>query len=268
MSGITGVRFRQAGKVYYFDSGDIPLEVNDLVVVKTSHGPELGRVVFSPGQVIFSKVGKPAKSVLRKAQPEDIEQRQQLRGKEVEAVRKCRNLVSQRNITMKPLSAQSNLEGTYITIFFSAAEKVDFRELVRKLSRSLRARVEMRQVGVRDEAKLIGGIGRCGRPLCCSTFLEDFTPVSIKMAKEQGLSLAPMKISGICGRLLCCLGYESEQYRIMKEKLPKVGQSVVTSLGRAKIISINPLKETVLVELENQGMVELPVIEVSWEEKG
>ncbi len=264
---IVGVRFRQAGKVYYFNSDDISLEVNNLVVVETSHGLELGRVVFIPEQVMFSKVSQPTKSVLRKAQTEDIEQLQQSREKEREAVKKCRELVSQLNILMKVLSAQSNFDGTYITIFFSAEERVDFRELVRRLRRSLKGRVELKQVGARDEAKLVGGIGRCGRPLCCLTFLDDFTPVSIRMAKEQGLSLTPMKISGICGRLLCCLGYESEQYRMMKEKLPQVGQWVVTSSGKAKVVSVNPLKETVLVELESEGMIELPVSQVAWEEK-
>lgn len=265
MSEIAGVRFRQAGKVYYFNTGGVPLEVNDLVVVETSHGLELGRVVFTPKQVWLGKISQPLKSALRKAQPEDMEQLQRSREKEKETLRKCRELVSEFNISMKPISAQSNLDGRYITIFFSAEERVDFRELVRRLRRSLKAQVELKQVGPRDEAKLIGGLGRCGRPLCCLTFLDEFTPVSIRMAKEQDLSLNPMKISGICGRLLCCLGYESEQYRIMKEKLPKVGQSVITPSGRANVISANPLKETVLVELENQSTVELPISQVTWE---
>ncbi len=265
MSGIVGVRFKPADKVHYFDSGDISLEVNDLVVVETSQGLKLGWVVLTPGQVAFNEEGKPTKSVLRKAKPEDIAQIQKSRKKETEALKVCRKLVDQLKIPMKPISAESNLEGTYITLFFRAEERVDFRELLRKLRRSLKAQVELKQVGARDEAKLSGGIGRCGRLLCCSTFLEDFTPVSIKMAKEQGLSLTPMRISGICGRLLCCLGYENEQYQRMKEKLPKVGQLVFTSFGKGKVINTNLLKETVSVELENGEVAELPVSQLTWQ---
>lgn len=166
---------------------------------------------------------------------------------------------------MKPISAQVNLTGNYVTIFFSAEQRVNFRELARKLSRSLRARVELKQVGIRDEAKLVGGVGRCGRPLCCQTFLDEFTPVSIRMAKDQDLSLSPMKISGVCGRLLCCLGYESELYRAVKEKLPKSGQQVNTPLGKAKMVSANLLKETVLVEMENEVTVEFLLSQLSWQ---
>ena len=168
---------------------------------------------------------------------------------------------------MKPISAQYNLDGSHLTIFFSAEKRVDFRELVRELNRNLKTHVELRQVGARDEAKLIGGLGKCGFPLCCTTFLSEFEPVSIKMAKEQDIALNPMKTSGICGRLLCCLGYEYEQYRAMKEKMPPLRQEVSTALGNAKVVSCNPLKETVTVELETGVTVELPLIQIGWREK-
>jgi cell fate regulator YaaT (PSP1 superfamily) len=267
MSEIVGIRFHQAGKVYYFDAAGIPLEVNDYVVVETSRGQELGKVVISPKQVIFSEITEPLKPIIRKAQAEDIEKAQQQQEKATNAIAKCRELVEKFNLPMKPISAQYNLDGSHLTIFFSAEKRVDFRELVRELSRNLKTHVELRQVGARDEAKLIGGLGKCGFPLCCTTFLSEFEPVSIKMAKEQDIALNPMKTSGVCGRLLCCLGYEYEQYRAMKEKMPPLRQEVSTALGNAKVVSCNPLKETVTVELETGVTVELPLSQIGWREK-
>jgi len=267
MSETVGVRLQSAGKVYYFDAVDIPLEIDDNVVVETSRGHELGRVVISPQQVIHSEITEPLKPVIRKALAEDIEKanRQQERAKN--AVAKCRELIEKLNLPMKPIWAQYNLDGSHLTIFFSAEKRVDFRELVRELSRSLKTRVELRQVGARDEAKLVGGLGKCGCPLCCTTFLSEFAPVSIKMAKEQDITLNPMKTSGICGRLLCCLGYEYEQYRTMKEKMPSLRQEVSTALGNAKVVSCNTIKETVTVELETGVTVELPLSQISWQAK-
>jgi cell fate regulator YaaT (PSP1 superfamily) len=267
MPEIAGVRLHQAGKVYYFDAAGIPLEVNNDVVVETSRGQELGKVVISPKQVIFSEITEPLKPIIRKAQAEDIEKAQQQQEKATNAIAKCRELVEKFNLSMKPISAQYNLDGSHLTIFFSAEKRVDFRELVRELSRNLKTHVELRQVGARDEAKLIGGLGKCGFPLCCTTFLSEFEPVSIRMAKEQGIALNPMKTSGICGRLLCCLGYEYEQYRAMKEKMPPLRQEVSTALGNAKVVSCNPLKETVTVELETGVTVELPLSQIGWREK-
>ena len=267
MPEIAGVRFHQAGKVYYFDAAGIPLEVNDNVVVETSRGHELGKVVISPKQVIFNEITEPLKPVIRKAQAEDIEKAQQQQKWATNAIAKCRELVEKLKLPMKPISSQYNLDRSHLTIFFSAEKRVDFRELARELSRSLKTRVELRQVGARDEAKLIGGLGKCGFPLCCTTFLSEFEPVSIKMAKEQDIALNPMKTSGVCGRLLCCLGYEYEQYRAMKEKMPSLRQEVSTALGKAKVISCNPLKETVTVELETGVTVELPLIQIDWREK-
>jgi len=263
MGEIVGIRFKKAGKVYYFNPAGIDLEVNDHVVVKTTRGLELGQVVISPKQVLASEVSKPLKPVVRKAEDEDVKRVQELASKEEEVLTECGKLIAKLNLPMKLLSAEYNLEGSRLTIFFKAAERVDFRELVRELINRFKIRIELRQVGSRDEAKLIGGFGRCGRPLCCMDFLNEFAPVSIRMAKEQGLPLNPMKISGVCGRLLCCLVYESEQYHTMKEKLPKEGQRVSTAMGVAKVVGSNPLKETVLVELESQANVELPLSEIT-----
>ncbi len=267
MSGIVGVRLHSAGKVYYYDAADIPLETDDEVVVETSRGHEIGKVVITPNQVIHSEIGEPLKPILRKALAEDIERasRQQERAKN--AIAKSRELIEKLNLPMKPISAQYNLDGSHVTIFFSAEKRVDFRELVRELSRNLKTRVELRQVGARDEAKLVGGLGKCGCALCCTTFLSEFAPVSIKMAKEQDITLNPMKTSGICGRLLCCLGYEYEQYHSMKEKMPALKQEVSTALGNAKVISCNPIKETVTVELETGVTVELPLGQITWQAK-
>jgi len=263
MAEIVGVRFKRAGRVYYFDPAGFDLEVNDYVVVNTVRGLELGHVVAPPKQVLDSEVGRSLKSVVRKAEPEDIKRAQEFEDREREVLAECGKLTTKLHLPMKLLSAEYNLDGSRLTFFFSAVERVDFRELVRELNKRFKVRVELRQVGARDESKLIGGFGRCGHPLCCMSFLSEFSPVSIRMAKEQGLSLNPMRISGICGRLLCCLGYEGEQYRAMKGKLPKEGQRVSVPMGTAKVVGGNPLKETVLVELESGARVELPLSEVT-----
>jgi len=267
MTDIVGVRFKRAGRIYYFDPAGIELEVNDYIVVKTTHGLELGQVVIAPRQVLASELTEPLKPVVRKAEPEDIEHVQKLADKEREALAECTELVTKLNLPMKMISAEYNLDGNHLSFFFSAEERVDFRELVRELTSRFKIRVELRQVGARDGAKMIGGFGRCGRPLCCMSFLGEFAPVSIRMAKEQNLPLNPMKISGACGRLLCCLVYENEQYRNMKGKMPKAGQQVSTPMGVASVVGSNPLKETVLVELESKAIVELPLSEVTIEDK-
>ena len=264
MAEIVGVRFRRAGKVYYFDPAGIDLQINDGVIVETSRGLELGRVVIAPRQVLASEVKEPLKPIMRKAEPDDIERAQELESKADEALIECGKLIDELKLPMKLIFAEYNVDGSRLTFSFSAEERVDFRELVRQLTRLFKVRVELRQVGTRDEAKLIGGFGRCGRPLCCMSFISEFDPVSIKMAKEQDLPLNPMKISGVCGRLMCCLGYESEQYRAVKAKLPRMGQRVSTTMGEATVVGSNPLKETVLVELESQATMELPLSEVSY----
>jgi len=263
MAEIVGVRFKRAGRIYYFDAAGVELEVNDHVVVQTARGLELGQVVIAPKQVLASDLNEPLKPVVRKAEPEDIKRAEELADKEGEALAECARLIAKLNLPMKLISAEYNLDGNRLTFFFSADERVDFRELVRELTSRLKMRVELRQVGPRDEAKLTGGFGRCGRPLCCTSFLSEFAPISIRMAKEQNLPLNPMKISGVCGRLLCCLLYENEQYREMKARMPKEGQKVSTPMGPAKVMGGNPLKETVLVELETGAIVEVPASDVA-----
>ena len=265
MADVVGIRFKRTGKVYYFDPAGIDLDVNDHVVVKTARGLEMGQVVVAPWQVLDSELREPLKPVVRKAEPEDIKRVQELEQKTMEALAECGKWIEKLKMPMKLLTAEYNLSGNRLIFFFSASERVDFRELVKELSNLLKVRVELRQVGPRDGAKLIGGFGRCGRELCCSSFLTEFEPVSIRMAKEQDLPLNPMKISGVCGRLMCCLGYEGALYRAMREKLPKKGQRVMTSTGVAVVIGDNPLKQMVLVELKSGATIELPVGEVTIE---
>jgi cell fate regulator YaaT (PSP1 superfamily) len=265
MANILGIRFKRAGRVYYFDPADFDLAVNDYVVVKTSRGLEMGQVVIAPEQVMDSELEEPLKPVIRKAEAEDIEQARELEAKSAEALAECGQWIDKLKLPMKLLSAEYNLSGSRLTVFFSAAERVDFRELVKELANHFKVRVELRQVGPRDGAKLVGGFGRCGRPLCCVSFLDEFAPVSIKMAKEQDLPLNPMKISGVCGRLMCCLGYEAEVYRAMRDRLPRKGQQVSTSKGLASVVAVNPLKETITAELESGATVELPLSEIAVE---
>jgi len=263
MTEIVGVRFKRAGRVYYFDPAGMELELNDWVVVETERGTEVGRVVISPKQVLSSEITEPLRPVLHRAEEEDLTRKEEFAGKEKEAVVRCQEMANRMNLPMRLLSAEYAPDGTRLTFCFSAEGRVDFRDLLRELTNTFNTRIELRQVGSRDKAKLVGGIGRCGRPLCCTTHLCEFNPVTIKMAKEQDLPLNPMKISGVCGRLLCCLTYESEQYRIMKEKLPLVGQRVNTPVGSATVVGANPLRQTVVVRLESQARVELPIEEVS-----
>lgn len=264
MDKLVGVRLKREREVRYFDPVDIDLKVDDYVIVETPRGLELAQVVITPKQVVASAVNQPLKPVARKAEPEDIERAQELEAKEREAMVECGKLVEQLNLPMKLLSAEYDFDGKRVTIYFRAEERVDFRELVRELAGILKVRVELRQTRPRDEAKLLGGCGRCGRQLCCAGFLTEFAPVSIKMAKVQNLPLNPMKISGVCGRLMCCLVYENEFYQSMKGKLPREGQRVSTATGVGKVVGTNPLKETVLVELaESEATVELPLSEIT-----
>ena len=262
MAEVAGIRFKRAGRVYYFDPAGIDIETGDWVVVDTGRGPELGRVVIAPKQVLDSEITEPLKSVLRKAGEEDFDRRTEFSPKEEEVLEKCREISARLSLPMKFISADYNLDGSRLTICFSAEGRVDFRDLLKELTATCKTRIELRQVGPRDEAKIVGGYGRCGLPLCCTSHLSEFTPVSIRMAKEQDLPLNPMKISGVCGRLLCCLGYESAQYHSLKENLPPAGKQVTTSMGTATVIGSNPLKQTVMVRFESDATAELPVEEI------
>jgi len=262
---IVGIRFQPAGKIYYFETQDSTLKINDIVVVDTNRGKDIGKVVISPSEEKPKDAAEPLKQVLRIATQEDIKQSERQQKRTERALSKCRELVAKLNLSMKPVYAHYNMDGSHVVIFFIAEKRVDFRELVKELSHELKSYVELRQVGARDESKLIGGIGKCGQPLCCITYLSEFNPVSIKMAKEQNITLNPMKTSGLCGRLLCCLGYEFEQYKSMKQNFPNVRQFVNTPMGKAKVLNVNPLKETIWVELESGANVEYAVKQVTWQ---
>jgi cell fate regulator YaaT (PSP1 superfamily) len=233
------------------------LAAGEFVVVETARGEEAGKVVIAPHQVEDKEIVGRLKAVRRRASALDLTQLVYYRQKEQDALVRCQEKVEKHRLPMKIVRAEYNYDGSRLLFFFTAEKRVDFRKLVQDLARSFKARIELRQIGVRDEAKLIGGLGRCGRLLCCSTWLTDFDPVSIRMAKQQNLPLSPMEISGLCGRLLCCLAYENELYAETKAKLPKRGAVIDTPHGRGKVLQLNILKESVQVELESQMVVEL-----------
>ena len=255
---VIGVRFNPASKVYYFaPTGLEDLATGEYVVVETARGDEVGKVVIAPSQVADKEIVGTLKKAVRRASAIDLTQMTFYRYKEQEAQERCQQKVEEHKLPMKIVRAEYNYDGSRLVFFFVAESRVDFRRLVQDLARSFKARIELRQVGVRDEAKLMGGISRCGLTLCCSTWLTDFDPVSIKMAKQQDLPLSPMEISGLCGRLLCCLAYENQYYADIKRKLPKRGKVIDTPQGSGKVIQVNAVKETVQVRLENQVTVEL-----------
>jgi len=259
MSELVGLRFRKNSKIYHFDSVGLELKLGDDVVVETTNGLGLGKVMGFAPRDAASELSSPHKPVLRLATSDDYDSMARLPAMEKEAMAESKRLVRELNLPMKLISAEYNLDASHLTVFFSSEGRVDFRVLVRELSHSLKVRVELRQVGPRDETKLLSGFGRCGREHCCASFLEDFSPVSIKMAKVQDLPLNPAKISGVCGRLLCCLGYECEQYRCLKEKMPRSGTSVMTETGSAVVVGQNVLEEKVVVEYETGVRLELPL---------
>jgi cell fate regulator YaaT (PSP1 superfamily) len=250
-----------AGKVYLFDPAGLELAEGDQVVVETVRGQELGFVVQGPREVPGEERGESLKPVLRQAAPQDLERAQSLRSQEKEVLMQAREAARRLGVPMKILTAEYTLDGK-LTIYFTAEERVDFRELVRELAGRFHTRIELRQIGPRDETKILGGIGACGLPLCCARWLTEFAPVTIRMAKEQGLALNPPKISGVCGRLLCCLAYEIGNYREVRRKLPAKGKKISTAMGPAKVIETNPLKETVKVELEGGTVVEIPLAQL------
>ncbi len=263
---IVGVRFNPAAKVYYFEpTGLEDLGVGESVVVETARGEEVGKIIIAPCQVSDEEIVGRLKRVLRRASALDLTQMAYFRYREQEALARCREKVKEHDLPMKLVRAEYSYNGRRLVVFFAAEKRVDFRNLVQDLARSFKARIEMRQIGVRDEAKLMGGIGKCGRSLCCATWLTEFNPVSIKMAKEQDLPLSPMEISGVCGRLLCCLAYERDQYTEVKRMLPKRGAVVRTQQGRGRVVKVNVIRETVQVELENQVTVEVARAELEEE---
>ena len=262
MVRVIGTRFKKAGKIYYFDPEALAIEVGQKVIVETSRGVEFGEVVVAAKEVNDSEVVQPLKKVLRIATREDQEAVEINEKKEQEAFEICLKKIKEHDLPMKLIEVEYTFDVSKIIFYFTAEGRVDFRELVKDLASIFRTRIELRQVGVRDEAKMLGGLGGCGRGLCCATFLGDFEPVSIRMAKDQGLSLNPTKISGICGRLMCCLKYENDAYERAREIVPSIGITVKTPMGIGQVVDANLLKEKVVVNLPNEGRISFPISKI------
>ena len=271
MVTIVGVRFKKAGKIYYFLPGEETLTIDDGVIVETARGVEYGTVVIGPKEVAKDSLVMPVKEVMRKATTKDLQQLEKNEEREEKAFAICLEKIAKRKLPMKLINVEYTFDMNKIVFFFTADGRIDFRELVKDLATVFRTRIELRQVGVRDEAKVLNGIGACGRPLCCSNFLGDFSPVSIRMAKDQNLSLNPTKISGVCGRLMCCLNYEDDLYKkggdlyVKKDRTPSprdveppgIGKEVVTDEGIGKVLKVNHHKHTVKVQLEAGRTIDL-----------
>lgn len=263
MPVVVGVEFETVGKVYHFDpNGFLNLSPSDHVVVDTARGLEVAKVVQSPHVIADTEVVGDMKSIVRKVTAWDMVQRDLWKRKEQEALAICRAKSTEHGLDMKLVRCDYNFDGGRLLIYFASEARIDFRALVRDLARIFRTRIEMRQIGVRDEAKLLDGVGKCGRQLCCTSWLREFTPVSIRMAKNQQLPLNPDEISGVCGRLLCCLSYEDSFYKEQNKKMPKLGAEVVTPQGVGRVRHIHPLVEKVTVLLENQALAEFQVSEL------
>lgn len=254
MTKVVGVRFRQVGKIYFFAPGKYSVEVGQHVIVETARGVEYGSVVLGEREVEDSDVVQPLKAIIRIATLEDDEREAKNREKEKEAYKICLEKIKKHNLTMKLIKVEYTFDNNKVLFYFTADGRIDFRELVKDLASVFKTRIELRQIGVRDETKILGGIGSCGRPLCCATYMPEFVPVSIKMAKEQNLSLNPTKISGVCGRLMCCLKNEEETYEWLNSKLPNIGDRVTTDDGfKGEVQSVSVLRQLVkvIVNLEN-----------------
>ena len=266
MTKIVGVRFRRAGKIYYFDPADFELEVSMHVIVETIRGVEMGTVLIAPKEVEDDVVVQPLKPIIRPATEEDEQAAERNKEREKEAFAICKEKIAKHNLEMKLVEAEYTFDNNKLLFYFTADGRIDFRELVKDLAAVFRTRIELRQIGVRDETKMMGGLGICGRELCCHSYLADFVPVSIKMAKEQNLSLNPTKISGVCGRLMCCLKNEQETYEYLNSRLPSVGDSVVTKDGlHGEVSGVNVLRQLVKVLVDTgdeKELLEYPVDEL------
>ncbi len=257
MVKVVGVRFKKAGKVYYFDPDHFNIESDANVIVETARGIEFGQVVIPIREVADEEIVAPLKKVMRMATEEDVKHAAENNKKEKEAFASCLQKIKDHNLEMKLIDVEYTFDNNKILFYFTADGRVDFRELVKDLAAVFKTRIELRQIGVRDEAKMRGGIGVCGRELCCSSYLGEFQPVSIKMAKEQGLSLNPTKISGTCGRLMCCLKYEQDAYEQIIKRAPKAGAIVETPDGQGAVVEIYLIKETVKVRLDKGNETDL-----------
>ncbi len=256
---IVGIRFRPAGRIYYFDPQGQTFTTGLYVIVETARGIEAGRVVIATKKIAESDLSDPLKPVLRLANEDELRLMLSFKSKEKEALVKCAERVTQHKLPMKLVEAEYTYDGSRLTFYFTADERVDFRALVRDLAAVFRTRIELRQIGARDQAKLQGGLGPCGKTLCCSSWIADFGVISIKMAKEQGLPLNPSKISGVCGRLLCCLSYENDNYIQAKQSMPQIGAILSTPSGPGRVVSVNVPQEAVEVMLESGVTIQIPI---------
>src|SRR5579863_2763829 len=256
---IVGIRFRPAGRIYYFDPQGTLYTTGQYVIVETVRGVEAGRVVIAAKKVAEKELSDPLKPVLRLASEDELRLMLSFKSKEKDALAQCAHQVTQHQLPMKLVEAEYTFDGSRLTFYFTADERVDFRSLVRDLATAFRTRIELRQIGARDQAKLQGGLGPCGKTLCCSSWIADFGVISIKMAKEQGLPLNPTKISGVCGRLLCCLSYENDNYIQAKQSMPQLGAMLNTPSGPGKVISVNVPQNSVEVLLESGVTIQIPV---------
>jgi cell fate regulator YaaT (PSP1 superfamily) len=259
---IVGIRFHQTGSIYDFDCGHFVLKGGDQVIVKTEQGLGLGQVVRGPVKLEQVEEGKEYKKVFRLANEADLDQFRKVQEREKEAFQFCLERIKERKLPMKLVRVECFFDGSKVIFYFTADGRIDFRELVKDLVHRFHTRIEMRQIGVRNEAKLLGGLGPCGRELCCASFLPDFAAVSVKMAKEQNLPLNPTKISGICGRLMCCLTYEYETYQELKKDFPKIGKTIASPLGPVKVLRQNIMEGTILVETEDREEKTLKVADL------
>ncbi len=257
MATVIGVRFKNAGKLYFFHPGALWPSAGDYVIVETARGVEFGEVVTGVREIDDDQIIAPLKQVIRVASQEDIRHAQDNEASEREAYAVCQRKIAEHKLDMKLVSVEYTFDNSKILFYFTANGRVDFRSLVKDLASVFKTRIELRQIGVRDEAKMLGGLGPCGRPICCGSFLGDFQPVSIKMAKEQNLSLNPTKISGVCGRLMCCLKYEQDNYEQTRKRMPKVGKEVIVPDGRGVVWDVNVIKETVRVRIQKGDSSEL-----------
>lgn len=262
MCKVAGVRFKKAGKLYYFDPLDMQLELGDYVIVETARGVEYGKIASLNDDIDDEDVVLPLKKIIRRADESDRERVKENELEAAQAFAVCAEKIQEHRLDMRLVDVEYTFDRNKIVFYFTAEGRVDFRNLVKDLAAIFRTRIELRQIGVRDEAKMLGGIGPCGRMLCCSTFLGDFEPVSIKMAKDQNLSLNPSKISGLCGRLMCCLKYENDEYESAKEQMPDIGRQVMTPDGAGKVVGLNLLERVIQVNIPELERV----LEYAWSE--
>ena len=272
MKNIIGVRFKKPGKIYFFDPGDLQVDLKDYVIVETSQGEEMGEVAICNRKLPDEKLVAPLKPIIRIATEEDKKHNEENKKKEKEAFQICLEKIHKHGLEMKLIDAEYTFDNNKMLFYFTADGRIDFRELVKDLASVFRTRIELRQIGVRDETKMVGGIGICGRELCCHKHLSEFVPVSIKMAKEQNLSLNPTKISGVCGRLMCCLKHEQDTYEYLNEKLPNVGDFVRTTDGnKGEVLSVSVLRQKVRIVVtdkdDNKEVMEYPVSELKFKPK-